>query len=79
MNAIPDPAARLTRRHFFSRASTGLGAAALAHLLEPGTARADRPAGQPGGVLPGFHFPPSTKRIIYLAHCCQTQCARASG
>jgi hypothetical protein len=47
----------LTRRHFFSRASTGLGAAALASLLAK-----DAPAALPG--LP--HFPPKAKRVIYL-------------
>jgi hypothetical protein len=48
----------LTRRHFFSAASRGLGAAALASLL----------AGESGAAsLPGLpHFAPKAKRIIYL-------------
>lgn len=53
----PDQQAKvlLTRRHFFSRSATGLGAAALASLL-----KAD-------GALPGLpHFAPAAKRVIYL-------------
>ena len=45
----------LTRRHFFSRASTGIGVAALGSLL------ADD---QAPGALP--HFPAKAKRVIYL-------------
>jgi hypothetical protein len=49
----------MTRRHFFSRTSTGLGIAALAGLLQEDL-RAD-------GALPGLpHFPPKAKRVIYL-------------
>jgi hypothetical protein len=49
----------MTRRHFFSRTSTGLGIAALADLLQADL-RAD-------GALPGLpHFPPKAKRVIYL-------------
>jgi hypothetical protein len=52
----------LTRRHFFSRTSTGVGIAALAHLLGR-----DLQAGEATGGLPGLpHFPPTAKRIIYL-------------
>jgi hypothetical protein len=51
---------RLTRRHFFSRASTGIGIAALASLL-----RQDLNASE--GGLPGLpHFAPKAKRVIYL-------------
>src|SRR5258705_6232024 len=51
---------RLTRRHFFSRASTGIGVAALASLL-----RQDLKASE--GGLPGIpHFAPKAKRAIYL-------------
>ncbi|MBI3693733.1 MAG: DUF1501 domain-containing protein [Acidobacteria bacterium] len=49
----------LTRRHFFSRTSTGLGLAALASLL-PRDLEAS--TGLPG--LP--HFAPKAKRVIYL-------------
>jgi hypothetical protein len=49
----------LTRRHFFGRLSTGIGAPALASLLMD-DARAEDSA----GVLP--HFAPKAKRVIYL-------------
>jgi hypothetical protein len=49
----------MTRRHFFSRTSTGVGIAALAGLLQEDL-RAD-------GALPGLpHFAPKAKRVIYL-------------
>src|SRR6187200_735356 len=55
----------MTRRHFFGRAATGIGAAALGSLLNPSLFRADASEavkaalGQP-------HFPPRAKRVIYL-------------
>jgi hypothetical protein len=49
----------LTRRHFFSSSSTGLGIAALASLLSEDA--------KASGGLPGLpHFPPTAKRVIYL-------------
>ena len=49
----------ITRRHFFHRASTGIGVVALASLLAR-DGRADAP-------LPGFpNFAPKAKRVIYL-------------
>ena len=54
-----DPLA-ITRRHFFSRTSTGLGIAALARLLENDAVAAT-------GGLPGLpHFAARAKRVIYL-------------
>src|SRR3954452_11329393 len=51
----------LTRRHFFGRASTGLGVAALSGLLGEDL----KAAGNDG--LPGLpHFTPTAKRVIYL-------------
>src|SRR5947207_8226934 len=51
----------LTRRHFFGKASTGLGIAALSGLLREDL----KAAGNDG--LPGLpHFPPRAKRVIYL-------------
>jgi hypothetical protein len=57
----------ITRRHFFGRAATGIGAAALGSILnqnlfsalaaEAGSAQL--PLGKP-------HFPPKAKRVIYL-------------
>src|SRR5262245_9686569 len=66
----------LTRRLFFSRAGFGLGAIALASLLEPrlladdssGEAKSSGPEqkGEPGG-LPDFpNFTARAKRVIYL-------------
>ncbi len=50
----------LTRRHFFSRASTGIGVAALSSLLQ-------NDLGASEGALPGIpHFAPKAKRVIYL-------------
>lgn len=50
----------LTRRHFFSRAASGLGVAALASLLNEDLRAAT-------GGLPGLpHFTPKAKRVIYL-------------
>ncbi len=55
----------LSRRHFFSRSATGIGAAALASLLER-DGLAKEPANATGG-LPGFpNFAPKAKRVIYL-------------
>ena len=52
----------VTRRHFFGRSSTGIGAAALASLLGP-----DLIAGKKTDGLPGIpHFAPKAKRVIYL-------------
>ncbi|HEX4796320.1 MAG TPA: DUF1501 domain-containing protein [Humisphaera sp.] len=51
--------AQLTRRHFFGRSASAIGAAALASLL-PSLVRADEAA-------PGIpHFAPKAKRVIYL-------------
>jgi hypothetical protein len=56
----------ITRRHFFSRAGLGLGAAAAASLLTHGRAQADQAPAASGG-RPGLpHFAPKAKRAIYL-------------
>jgi hypothetical protein len=55
----------LTRRQLFSRASRGLGAIALANLLDRDLGAATATESQPG--LPGLpHFPPKAKHVIYL-------------
>ena len=61
----------LTRRHFFGRSATGIGAAALASLLNPTLFGAA--AGNNSGLrtqhsgLPNFpNFLPKAKRVIYL-------------
>jgi hypothetical protein len=55
-----------TRRHFFGRAGTAAGIAALASLLGR-DALAAPPAETQIGGLPGLpHFAPKAKRVIYL-------------
>ena len=51
----------LTRRHFFGRTATGIGAAALGSLLERDGLGMQTPA---IGGLP--HFPAKAKRVIYM-------------
>ncbi|HLJ14642.1 MAG TPA: DUF1501 domain-containing protein [Bryobacteraceae bacterium] len=60
---------QLTRRHFFGKAATGIGMAALASLLNEEASAADIGAAVSDGSsgLPGLpHFPPTAKRVIYL-------------
>lgn len=72
MKKIPDSLLQdyknvLTRRHFFSKTSSGIGAAALASLLPKSSAAAkkDDSLGQ-DAILDKFHFAPKAKRVIYL-------------
>lgn len=62
-----DPLA-VTRRHFFGRGAVGIGSVALAALFtEKDTLASGRtPGPSNAGALPGFHFPPRAKRVIYL-------------
>ena len=54
-----------TRRHFFQRATVGIGAAAFAVLVDP--RRFDNSAAAATGRgLSAPHFPPRAKRMIYL-------------
>src|SRR5947209_8168914 len=60
---------QLTRRALLGRTTTGLGALALASLLEPGLLRGAEgtaTAGRRAGLLSTPHFAPKAKRIIYL-------------
>ena len=60
MNPLDQARLSITRRHFFARTATGLGAAALGSLFA-----ADGP--KSAGALPGLpHFAPKAKRVIYL-------------
>src|SRR5512140_930164 len=64
-------AQRQTRRVFLGRASQGVGALALASLVNPALARAAAVAGtSPNarwtGVVNPPHFPPKAKRVIWL-------------
>jgi hypothetical protein len=64
---INDYHLQLTRRHFFSRCSWGIGAAALASLLNEDGRAATTGAGDGKAGLPGLpHFAPKAKRVIYL-------------
>jgi hypothetical protein len=70
MDPINELKATLTRRQFFGKYATGIGAAALAGLLSPGllTSTAQQAS---GGNLPDLlkrvpHFAPKAKRVIYL-------------
>ena len=57
----------MTRRHFFSRTSTGIGAAALASLLNPKLFAASEAGAAKTPGLPGLpHFAAKAKRVIFL-------------
>src|SRR5213075_492422 len=66
MNPLREQSLLITRRHFFGRTATGIGALAQGSLLNPAlfSAMADEtdgnfPLGKP-------HFAPKAKRVIYL-------------
>jgi len=57
----------INRRHFFSRASTGIGVAALASLLqEQSPAATTEQRNAIGGLSDLPHFPARARRVIYL-------------
>ncbi|MCG3122886.1 MAG: hypothetical protein GIKADHBN_01290 [Phycisphaerales bacterium] len=64
MNPIREHQLLLTRRQLFGKAATGIGAAALASLLNPALAAAAGAGGASGPLPP--HFAPKAKRVIYL-------------
>ncbi len=76
MNPLEERRLLLTRRHFFGRAATGIGTAALASLLQPDLFGKGPPSPVPapnapapklaGGAAQGPHFVPRAKRVIYL-------------
>src|SRR5437588_1300449 len=67
MNSIVQHDRLLTRRHFFGRASTGIGVAALASLLSDDWAAASGSTEPARRGLPGLpHFKPRARRVIYL-------------
>ncbi len=56
-----------TRRHFFGRASTGLGTIALASLFNGSLDAAEGGPNRSGAGVDGFpNFAPKAKRVIYL-------------
>ncbi|MBE7539670.1 MAG: DUF1501 domain-containing protein [Opitutaceae bacterium] len=57
---------QLTRRHFFSRCSVGLGGIALASLLGRHPLSGATTAPLPGSPRRHPHFAPSAKNVIYL-------------
>ena len=64
-NIRVDPLVSLTRRHFFSRCSLGLGSVALASLLQRSSLAAAPIATHP--LAPKApRFTPRAKNIIYL-------------
>lgn len=65
MHNLDDIKYGMTRRHFLSRTSLGIGTAALGALLNPMTAWASLGDGDKG-VLGSPHFAPKAKRVIYL-------------
>jgi hypothetical protein len=72
MDPLTEHRLNLTRRHFLQRGTTaGLGAAALASLLNPppiqaaSRAEMNGPGYRPGEAGP-VHFAPKAKRVIYL-------------
>lgn len=68
MDPRPEHELLMTRRHFFSRSSAGIGAAVLATLLHEDLLAADTRSAQAFHTgLPGLpHFAPKAKRVIYL-------------
>src|SRR5688572_2276705 len=57
----------LSRRAFLSRSTTSLGAIALCTLLRRNASAEQATASAANkGALPGLHFAPKAKRVIYL-------------
>ena len=67
MNWIEQERARtMTRRHFFGRASLGLGTMALGSLLNERLLADPGPLPPSLGLINPLHFAPKAKRVIYL-------------
>jgi hypothetical protein len=64
MNPLLERQLLLTRRHFFGRAASGIGIAALASLLNQDLTAASSEAA--GGLAGVPHFAPKAKRVIIL-------------
>jgi hypothetical protein len=66
MDPLREYSLMMTRRHFFGRTATGIGALALGSLLNPSllSASAEESSGQ--SVFGKPHFAPKAKRVIYL-------------
>ena len=66
MHPLEENNLHLTRRQFFGRTATGVGTAALAHLMSRDGSAADAPPRRVGGLPSVPHFAPRAKRVIYL-------------
>src|SRR5688500_16556193 len=68
MNLHRDHQLLLTRRQLFGRTATGIGAVALASIMNPNLFAADAAAAQKHalGALPRLHHAPKAKNVIYL-------------
>lgn len=68
MNPLHEFQLLQTRRQFFSRTATGIGAMALGSLLNPTLSRAsaENSGKSAKGSLNALHFAPKAKRVIYL-------------
>lgn len=70
MNDVHKALFRADRRNFLKKTSRGLGALALAGLIDPGrllsTGVADPAGGRVNGRTPKYHHAPKAKRVIYL-------------
>ena len=56
----------IQRRAFLGQSARGVGAMALASLLNPGRVFADEPTSRAGVVSP-LHFAPKAKRVSFLS------------
>jgi hypothetical protein len=63
---MPLPQLLLTRRQLLGHTATGIGAAALASLMNEGATAATSDPLAISGVLGKLHFAPQAKRVIYL-------------
>lgn len=66
MDPVYEVLLKQTRREFFGQAARGIGAAALATLLNPRLANAAEADTAHGGVISPLHFAPRAKRVIHL-------------
>ncbi len=66
MNPLLEQGLLVNRRHFFGRASSGIGAAALVSLLNDQLFAAPQLRADTGGLSELPHFAPKAKRVIYL-------------
>jgi hypothetical protein len=66
MDPLREKTLLMTRRHFFGRAATGIGVAALGSLLNPGLMSALAGSAEQKFPLRDTHFPARAKRVIYL-------------